>query len=165
MRRRQKAPAKIIQLAKRVDPRRLVKGIQRRGLWGTVSLGMAAITCYGTLALVSIMSAMGVSMAVNENIWAGSIILFAVMACAVIATGLRKHRSAKPLIVALAGTGVLIYPMYVNYSDVTEIVGFIILAMATYLDFDLRRWSRLPDGRKSGFRRHRARQFNKGATG
>ena len=142
---REKAPARIVQPGKRLDPRRVIKGIQRRGLWGTVSLGMAAITCYGTLALVAIMSAMGVSMVVNESIWAGSIIMFAVIACAVVALGMRKHRSAKPLILALAGTGILIYTMYVDYSTVTEMIGFTILAIATYLDFDLRRWSRLPE--------------------
>ncbi len=164
MRRRDRAPAKIVQLGKRLDPRRLVKSIQRRGLWGTVSLGMAAITCYGTLALVGIMSALGVSMAVDENIWAGGIILFAVVACVVIALGLRKHRSPKPLIVALAGTGVLIYTMYVDYSTVTELFGFTILAIATYLDFDLRRWSRLSSGKKSGARSNRTRQISQGAT-
>lgn len=164
MRRRQRAPAKIIQFAKRLDPRRVIRGIQRRGLWGTVSLGMAAITCYGTLALVGIMSAMGVSMAVDENIWAGSIILFAVVACAVIALGLRKHRSARPLIVGLAGTGVLIYTMYIDYSVITEIIGFTILGIATYLDFDLRRWSRLPDGRKSAIHRQRNRPVSHEVT-
>jgi len=147
---RDNSSEKMVQPGNRLDPRRVIKDIQRRGLWGTVSLGMAAITCYGTLALVAIMSAMGVSMAVNENIWAGSIILFAVIACAVVALGMRKHRSVKPLILALVGTGVLIYTMYIDYSTITEMIGFIILAIATYLDFDLRRWSLLPDGKKSG---------------
>ena len=98
MLRREKAPAKVVQWAKRMDPRRLIADIQRRGLWGTVSLLLAALTCYGTLALVGVLSAMGVGLAVNESLWAGGIILFAILATVIVALGMRKHGSFKPLI-------------------------------------------------------------------
>lgn len=62
---------------------------------------------------------------------------------AVIAAGIKKHHSKTSLFIALLGTTVLIYTMYVNYNTVIEIIGFIMLAVATYLDFNLRRWSKV----------------------
>jgi arsenite methyltransferase len=164
MLRKEKAPAKIIQWACRLDPRRLLKNIQRRGLWGSLSLLIAAITCYGTLALVGLMSAFGVSMAVNEGLWAGSIIAFALMATAVIALGMRKHHSIKPVLISLVGSGVLIYTMYLNYNMVTEFIGFLILALATWFDYDLRRWARVKGGKTTGQRRRDSLQITSPAS-
>ncbi len=149
------APVKMFQIAKRLDPRRVIRNIQRRGLWGTTSLVMAVIACYGTLALAAVMGMLGISMAVNEGIWAGAIILFAILACGVIALGMRKHHSPKPVIVAIIGTAILVYTMYINYQIVTEIAGFIVLSIATWLDFDLRRWAKVPGGKKAGSRNQR----------
>jgi ubiquinone/menaquinone biosynthesis C-methylase UbiE len=153
MKRAEKAPARILQYARRLDPRRLVKAVQRRGLWGTASLLTAILACYGTLALVALMSLIGVSMAVNETTWAGSIMLFALLAGVVIVLGWRKHQSLKPLVPGLAGVAVLIYTMVVNYSVVTEVVGFVLLGIAVYLDYDLRRWSRVAEKRRKLKRR------------
>lgn len=146
MTRHEKAPAEVVQWVNRLDPRRLLNNIQRRGLWGSLSLLMAAITCYGTLMLVALMSAFGVSIAINEGLWAGGIILFALVATAVIAIGVRIYHSIKPLLIALLGTGIISYTMLVSYSTLTEIAGFLILALATYLDYDRRRWARVKGG-------------------
>ena len=153
MQRLQEEPSRFTQLLRRNDPRRLIRDVQRRGLWGTVSFFLAAATCYGTLTLVGLMSALGVSLAVNKTLWAGGIILFALVACAVIALGMRKHGSLKPVITAVAGAGLLIYTMYLNYSMLTEAAGFAILALATWFDYDLRRWARVKGGKKAGHRR------------
>jgi arsenite methyltransferase len=148
MRRGAHAPAKAVQLAKRMDPRRLARSIQQRGLWGTVALVMAMLSCYGSLALLGLFSLFGMSVALNETIWAGSIILFAVIATLVIALGMRRHGSPKALILALIGTAILVYTMYIDYSKLIEAVGFVCLAIASYLDFDLRRWARVKGGNK-----------------
>ena len=79
----------------------------------------------------------------NENIWAGAIIFFAVAASAVTAIGIRKHRSVWPFIVSLAGAGLLVYTMYVNYSVVTELIGFVVLGVAAWMDYNARRWARV----------------------
>jgi len=141
MLRKAKTPVKIVQWLHHLNPRKLTGEIRRRGLSGTVSLALAAITCYGTLALVSLMSLLGVSLAINEGIWAGGIIFFAIIATVIIGLGKRKHHSIKPLITALIGSGILIYTMYVSYSMLSEALGFIILAIATYYDYNLRRLS------------------------
>lgn len=106
MLRKEKAPAKVVQWMHRLDPRRLLKAVRRRGLWCSLSLLMAAATCYGTLTLAGLMSAFGATLAINEVLWAGGIIAFAAMATTVIALGVRKHKSIKPVLIALVGTGV-----------------------------------------------------------
>ena len=110
------------------------------------------------------MSAFGASLAINEGLWAGGIIAFAAMATTVIALGVRKHKSIKPVLIALVGTGVLIYTMYVNYNTVTELVGFTILALATWFDYDLRRWVRVKGAKKTGVRPTRASHERRAAT-
>ncbi len=153
MQRGPEAPAKIVQLARRLDPWRLAKNIQRRGLWGTVSFALAIVACYGSLALLALMSALGVSMTLNEGLWAGAIVLFAYLACTVIAIGFKKHRSFKPILIAILGAAILTYTMYVNYTLVTELIGFIFLATATYFDYDLRRWAKVRGSNKKSPRR------------
>jgi arsenite methyltransferase len=153
MKRGANAPAMIVQWAKRLDPRRMVKNIQRRGLWGTASLGIALVACYGSLAMIALLSVLGISMTLNETVWAGTIILFAFLACVVMTIGIRKHHSIKPLIFAVVGLTIVSYTMYINYNIVTEIVGFVFLALATYFDYDLRRWAKVQGGKQKGLRR------------
>ncbi len=164
MRRGPKAPSKIVQWAKRLSPSRVIGNIQRRGMWGMASLAMAVLACYGTLAVVALLSLLGVSVAVHGGMWAGAIIAFAATATIVIALGVRKHRSLKPAAIALLGTALLTYAMFVNYSLVVEVVGFLLLGVATYLDYDLRRWAPVPGGKQGAARAKRVRSAGEGAS-
>ena len=147
--------SRATQLARRLNPARLTRDIQKRGLWGTVSWALALIACYGTLALVGLLGVMGISMGVNENIWAGAIIFFAVAASVVTAIGIRKHGSVWPFAVSIAGAGILIYTMCVNYSVVTELIGFVVLGVAAWMDYNARRWARVTrSGRSKRFKRN-----------
>ena len=141
MRRGEHKPSKLAQWAKRLDPRRILRDIRLRGLWGMLSLAMALLACYGTLGLVTLMSALGVGLAVDEGIWAGAILLFAWLASAVIALGIRKHRSFGPLIIGLAASGLLTYTMLLDYRVTLEVTAFVLLALATAYDYRQRRWS------------------------
>ena len=60
-------------------------------------------------------------------------------------------------LLALVGATVLSYTMTVDYSILTEAIGFIVLAIVTYLDYDLRRWARVKGGKATG-RRHQGLQ-------
>ncbi len=159
MRRGEQAPHTLVQWAKRLDPRRTIRNIQRRGLWGTVTFIVALITCYGTLGAIALMSALGVSMALNNDVWAGTIILFATVTTIIIAMGIKKHRSLIPMLIAVVGTCVLIYTMYIQYNFAIEIVGFFLLAIATYTDFDHRRWSNVPGGKRNFLKNDRPKEF------
>ena len=100
---------------------------------------MAAIACYGTLALVALMSLLGVTLAFNEAIWAGSIVAFTLAATLVIALGVKLHKSCKPLVPGLLGSALMVYTMLVDYRLVFELLAFALLALAIYLDYHLRR--------------------------
>ena len=149
MRRADVAPARLAQWSKRLHPARLMRQIRLRGLWGSLAFAAALIACYGTLAAVALLSALGVGMALNEGVWAGAIVGCAALACVAVGAGWRKHRSLLPLAIALSGLGVLSYAMFVRYHPATELVGFILLGVATWLDFDRRRWAAVPGGKSA----------------
>ncbi len=152
MRRAQSAPSWLAHWSKRLHPSRFLRQVRLRGLWGSVAFAGALLACYGTLAAVGVMSALGATMALNEGVWAGAIVCFAALACIAIGFGWRKHRSIVPLITALAGLVLLAYAMFIEYQMATELAGFALLGIATWLDFNRRRWSTVPGG-KSGHRR------------
>ena len=159
MRRGDSAPHPLVRWVKRIDPRRLARNAQQRGLWGTVALVFAVLACYGSLAAVALLSALGVSMALNDGIWAGAIIFFSSVTTGIIGLGMRKHKSMVPLLLAISGTLVLCFTMFVHYNALTELVGFVLLALATYLDFDKRRWAQVPGGKSSQSSTKRAKDF------
>jgi len=148
MRRADTAPRKWLQWLKRLDPRRIIRGIQRYGLSGVVGLAFALLACYGTLAAVGLISLLGFSLSLNEGLWAAVIVAAAMLTTALIGMAMRKHRSAVPLIVALIATAGLAYTMFINYSVIAEIICFLLLGGATWHDFHLRRWSKVPGGKK-----------------
>lgn len=148
MRRGARAPATLVQWAKRLDPRRMAAAVRRRGLWGTVTMALALLSCYGTLAIVALLSVLGVTVAVNESAWAASIILFALLTTGIIALGVRRHKHKSALVMAIGGVAVLVYAMAISYHLVTEVVGFALLGTATWRDYDLRRWAPVSGGKK-----------------
>lgn len=149
------APPKIVQFAKRLDPGRITRDIKRRGIAGMVGLTLALVACYGTLAAVAALGFLGVSLALNEGIWAGAIVTAALLTTAFVAVGLRKYTSPLPLILAGTGSLVLIYTMYSQYSIVTEVIGFVLLGVGTWFDFSLRRWIKVPGGKAQARTRRR----------
>jgi len=155
----EKAPAKAIQWMKRLNPARILRDFQRRGLWGAVSFLLALIACYGTLATVALLSMTGVTLALNDQIWAGTIVLFSIITALVIAMGIKKHRSMTPMVLAVMGAATISYTMFFNYNILIEIAGFIILALSTFLDFDKRRWSKVPGGKANAQDKIRAKKF------
>ncbi len=155
MTRKAKAPAAVKQLACRLNPLRLIRSIQRRGLWGTLSFVLAALTCYGTLALVSLMSVLGVSMAFNEAIWATTIVGFVYLATLITALGMRKHGSLKPVVIAITGSTIMTYTMFFNYQLMIELLAFGCIGLASYFDYDLRRWAKVKGGKQSAPRQRR----------
>ena len=165
MTRKERAPARAMQWLYRFAPHRLVRDVQRRGLWGCASLLMAAIACYGTLALVALLSMLGVTLAFNEAIWASSIVAFSVGATAVIALGVKRHNSFKPLVPGLLGSGLMVYTMFIDYSLLTELIAFALLAVAIYLDYHLRRWAQVTPERRTATRKSPIVPSHRSTTG
>ncbi len=139
MTRGEKAPAKFVQWARRADPRRLYKAVERRGLAGLVALGLALASCYGALAALALLAVLGVTLTLHEGVWAGAVALFAALTAAAVGGGYRRHGSAAPLGLAVVGFGLIAYTMFVAYSGAVELAGFALLAAAVAWDYALRR--------------------------
>jgi len=73
---------------------------------------LSLLACYGTLGLIAILSLMGVSLAINVQVWAGVIVAFALIAVAGVALGYRLHRNPAPAVMALSGVLLVIWAMY-----------------------------------------------------
>lgn len=93
------------------------------------------IACYGTISAIALLGALGVTIALNEAAWAGAIVLFAGLAAAAIFMRWRKHRQHLPLTLAAFGFLLIAYAMYISYSPITELGGFVFLCAGTFLDW------------------------------
>jgi len=100
---------------------------------------LAILACYGTLAVVAVLSLMGVALAVDEGLWAGAIVLFALLALVGIVLGWRIHRHAPPLLLGILGAGLILWTMAVTYNRAIEIAGFGFLVVAAWLDWRAKR--------------------------
>lgn len=116
--------------------------VRGRGTAGIAAVVMAIVACYGTLALVALLSLLGMRLTVNESAWSGAILFFALLAVAAIATGVRRHRSLLPATAAAAGAGLVAYALLVDYRFVVELAGFVALGWAAWRDATLQRRSR-----------------------
>jgi hypothetical protein len=109
------------------------------GLPGALALALSLLACYGTLAAVTALSALGVTLALHEGLWAGTIVLFALLALAAVVAGRERHGRLAPSLSALAGTLLLGYVMFVEFTRVLELVAFALLALAVVWDARLGR--------------------------
>lgn len=91
---------------------------------------MSIIACYGTLALVSILSLLGITIDIHTGVWAGAITFFAWLAVGGVANNFRRHRAVGPLIAAAVGAVFVTWAMFVSFNRIIEIAGFAGLILA-----------------------------------
>jgi arsenite methyltransferase len=139
MRRGSRKPSRLRQTLRRLSPRRIAASMWRRGFMGMLGLAMALLACYGTLAAVALLTLLGVGLALEDGIWAGTIALFAVLTAFAIVPGARRHGGFGPSILAVAGVGAIVYALFVDYRLWIELAGFAALAAAVLWDIRLRR--------------------------
>ncbi|WP_254275568.1 MerC family mercury resistance protein [Halomonas sp. 3H] len=139
MRRGETAPSRARRWRHRLDPRRAWRRVQRRGLAGLAALGLALLSCYGTLALVALLPLLGLGLALDEGLWAGTIALFVLLTLAALAAGIRRHRASLPTLLGAAGGGLVLHALFVDYRALVELSGFVLLASAVAWDLRRRR--------------------------
>ena len=100
-------------------------------------LSMAA--CYGTLAIVTVLSFLGFTLAINKGVWAGAISVFALLAFLGVALSYRAHRMTGPLVIGALGAGLILWAMFGSYSRIVELMGFAGLITAAVWDWRLRK--------------------------
>ncbi len=109
---------------------------------------VSLLACYGTLLAVSALSLVGITIAINVHLWAGAIVLFALIAVIGVASGYRRHRRIGPLALASCGALLVIWAMYGSASihallgfpsRVVELTGFAMLVVAACWDWRRRK--------------------------
>jgi rhodanese-related sulfurtransferase len=96
---------------------------------------LAVLSCYGTTALIGLLSLAGIRLAINEGAWAGATAIFAALATVTIAMSYRRHRIVGPAVVAALGLGLILWAMFGSYSRVIELAGFVLLIAAALWDW------------------------------
>lgn len=113
--------------------------LQRLGRYSAAAVVLSIVACYGTLALVAILSLAGVTMSVHEGAWAAVIIVFAWIAVLAMGVNIRAFRSFGPFVLSGIGALLVSWVMIVDYSRTMEIIGFALLIVAALWDRQVRR--------------------------
>ena len=100
---------------------------------------LSLIVCYGTLGMIGVLGALGIAVAINNTLWAGAIVAFAGVAVVGLGLGLRCHGKVWPIVIGAAGAAIIAYVMLVQYDRVIEFSGFILLSLAAFWDWRLKR--------------------------
>jgi lipoprotein signal peptidase len=95
---------------------------------------MSLLACYGTLVIITLLGTVGVSIAIDETLWAGTIVAFAFIATCGLAFGIFRHKQPWPILMGGSGSAIIGYAMYVQYNRLTEITGFLLLCAAVLWD-------------------------------
>lgn len=119
-----------------LEPSKATPRLRRLAATCTV---LSITACYGTLATVSVLSLLGVTLAIHKGVWAGAISLFALLALSGVALGYRVHRGIGPLVFAALGAGAILWAMFGSYSRVVELMGFAGLITGSIWDWRLKR--------------------------
>lgn len=98
---------------------------------------LALTACYGTLAVLAILGALGIAIGLNERVWAGTIIAFAAMAAIGLFAARQRHGQIWPALLGTAGAALVTYSMVAGYSLAVELLGFALLVAATAWDWRL----------------------------
>ncbi|MCK0102135.1 MerC domain-containing protein [Pseudohalocynthiibacter sp. F2068] len=110
----------------------------RFGWFAGVATVLSVVACYGSLVFISALGALGIAIHLNETLWAGAIVLFAILALFGFVLGLKQHKVFWPIVLGIAGTLAIIFAMYVRYDRLVEITGFVLLFLAAIWDWRIR---------------------------
>ncbi|VAX14573.1 hypothetical protein MNBD_GAMMA24-1595 [hydrothermal vent metagenome] len=115
------------------------KSKQNLSWLGSVTSLLAVATCYGTLAAVSLLSLIGVSVNIDEAVLVKMITGLLVLALSGMLYSWRSHRHPGPLILSLGAAALLLWVFYGQYSKPLELTGFALLVIASLWDFRAKR--------------------------
>ncbi len=113
--------------------------MQRLGRYSGIAVVLSVAACYGTLALVAVLSLAGVTMSVHEGAWAAVIVVLAWTAVLAMGVNIQRHRSFGPFAISDIGALLVSWVMMVDYSRAMEVIGFALLIVAALWDRQLRR--------------------------
>jgi len=108
---------------------------------------LSIFSCKGTLAVITGLSLMGVSLHINVHVWAAAIVAFALVAVLGLALGYRQHRTSGTLVLGIVGALLVIFSLYGSQAllmtgipgNAVELLGFAGLAVAAIWDWRLKK--------------------------
>ncbi|MEE9300317.1 MAG: MerC family mercury resistance protein [Alphaproteobacteria bacterium] len=120
----------------------------RRLSWlGSAASLLAVVTCYGTMAVVALLSVIGIGVDLDDSVFVKIVTGLLVVALLGMAYSFRLHRHPGPFLLSLAAAGVLGWVFYGSYSQALEISGFAALVAASLWDFRSKRRARSATGK------------------
>lgn len=114
----------------RLDGHAMIAGLQaskgqvQRGRLPAVSLIFAFVTCYGTLALVAILSVFGVALRINDMLWGAIITVASAISWLALARNASRHGRITPALLGFLGLCAIAWTMMIRYRFGLEIAGF-----------------------------------------
>ena len=106
---------------------------------------LAFLACNGTLILIAVLSAIGISISINPHLQAAAVSLFAVVTLVLVFIDVKKHQNLGPLILAAVASATLIGTMYIYFNKIIESIGLLELLIAAIWSWLLSRRGRAQD--------------------
>jgi hypothetical protein len=106
---------------------------------------LAFLACNGTLILIAMLSAIGISISINPHLQAAAIALFAVATLLLVFRDFKNHQALGPLILAAVGSATLLGTMYIHFDKLLESIGLLELFIAALWSWQLSRRGRAQD--------------------
>ena len=113
----------------------MTKSARNLSWLGSATSLLAVATCYGTLAAVTLLSLIGVSVDIDEATLVKLITGLLVLALLGMIYSWRIHRHPGPLLLSLGAALLLLWVFYGSYSKPLELTGFALLVVASAWDF------------------------------
>ena len=119
-------------------------GLKWLGRYSGAAVVLSIMACYGTLALVALLSMAGVTLSLHEGAWATVVVVLVWIAVLAMGVNLRWHRSFGPFILADIGALLISWVMIIDFNRTMELSGFALLIVAALWDRQLRKHGLLP---------------------
>lgn len=110
-----------------------------RGKLSLIFAVLAFIACNGTILLIGVFSAIGISISINPHLQAAAISLFAIVTLALVIRDFKRHRVVGPLLLAALASITLVGTLYIHYNKVVESIGLLALFAAALWGWQVNR--------------------------
>ena len=110
-----------------------------RGRLSLIFAVLAFIACNGTIFLIGVLSAIGITVSINPHLQAAVISLFAIVTLALVFRDFREHKNLSPLLLAALASATLIGTMYIQYNKLVESIALLALFTAALWSWGIHR--------------------------
>jgi len=110
-----------------------------RGKLSLIFAVLAFLACNGTILLIGVLSAIGISVSINPHLQAAAISLFAIVTLALVFRDFRQHKNLGPLLLAALASITLVGTLYIHFNKLVESIGLLALFAAILWGWQINR--------------------------